>query len=129
MAYLKPQSPLRHNESGNYIYPLTTIDQVIMDDNNDTVIIENYEIPYTLLESEWVKKNNKYLQIIDINGLTDSYNTSAKLIYTDDYETNLKIKKYSKRISYAKQEDGRIIFYCLEKKPIVDIPIEVEVYV
>lgn len=31
--YLKPQSPLQHKD-GNYFYPLTTIDQIITD--NDT---------------------------------------------------------------------------------------------
>lgn len=31
MAYLKPQSPLQHKD-GDYFYPLTTIDQVILDD-------------------------------------------------------------------------------------------------
>jgi hypothetical protein len=33
MAYLKPQSPLRH-KSGDYFYPLTTADQVVMDDGS-----------------------------------------------------------------------------------------------
>ena len=27
--YLKPQTPLQH-QSGNYIYPITTIDQILM---------------------------------------------------------------------------------------------------
>lgn len=34
MAYLKPQSPLRENSSGDYFYPLTTADQVIMEDGS-----------------------------------------------------------------------------------------------
>ena len=32
MAYLKPQSPLKHTGSSDYFYPLTTADQVIMED-------------------------------------------------------------------------------------------------
>lgn len=32
MAYLKPQSPIKFNE--DHIYPLTTVDQIIMDDGN-----------------------------------------------------------------------------------------------
>ena len=31
---VKPQSPLQHTESGDYFYPLTTIDQVIMEDGS-----------------------------------------------------------------------------------------------
>lgn len=34
MAYLKPQSPLQDKKSGNYFYPLTTVDQVIMEDGS-----------------------------------------------------------------------------------------------
>ena len=50
MAYLKPQSPIK-DKDGDYLYPLTTVDQVIMpdggrlnavlndmDNNNDAVI-------------------------------------------------------------------------------------------
>lgn len=33
MAYLKPQSPLQHKD-GDYFYPLTTADQVIMEDGS-----------------------------------------------------------------------------------------------
>lgn len=32
MAYLKPQSPIKYKE--DHIYPLTTVDQIIMDDGN-----------------------------------------------------------------------------------------------
>ena len=34
MAYLKPQSPLQDKKSGDYFYPLTTEDQVIMDNGS-----------------------------------------------------------------------------------------------
>ena len=33
-AYLKPQSPLYHKEEDAYFYPLTTVDQVVMEDGN-----------------------------------------------------------------------------------------------
>lgn len=33
MAYLKPQSPLKHKD-GDYFYPLTTVDQVILENGN-----------------------------------------------------------------------------------------------
>lgn len=34
MAYLKPQSPLQDKSSGDYFYPLTTSDQVILDNGS-----------------------------------------------------------------------------------------------
>lgn len=33
MAYLKPQSPIK-DKDGDYIYPLTTVDQVILKDGS-----------------------------------------------------------------------------------------------
>lgn len=34
MAYVKPQSPLKDKKSGNYFYPLTTMDQIITENGN-----------------------------------------------------------------------------------------------
>lgn len=34
MAYLKPKSPIKNSGSGDYIYPLTTIDQIIKSDGS-----------------------------------------------------------------------------------------------
>lgn len=46
MAYLKPQSPLQHKD-GDYFYPLTTVDQVILEDgtrlNTRLEDIENFD--------------------------------------------------------------------------------------
>ena len=47
---VKPQSPLQHTESGDYFYPLTTIDQVLMEDgsrlsNLNYITIESGDAP------------------------------------------------------------------------------------
>ena len=78
MSYIKPQTPLQHKD-GDYFYPLTTIDQVIMEDGitrlngADLVSVNTDGAP----EGETVKVNadtlggisaDKYATVDDLNG-------------------------------------------------------------
>ena len=123
--YSKPQSPLKNKN--NYIYPLTTADQTLVDDKRlpDYSIVSNREINRILHASQWID----YKQSIIIDNLTEDYNVRAKLLYTDDYDTDLLINENAAYIKYAKQDDNKITFYCLDSQPQVDIPIELEVYI
>jgi hypothetical protein len=126
----KPKSPLKDTASGNYFYPITTIDQIIIDDTkrlDDYSIIKNNEISFNLLASNWIKDNGQYTQSITIEDLNESYNAEVKIAYTDNLEKDLLINKSVSCVSYAKQDDDTITFYCLKKKPENDIPIEIEV--
>jgi hypothetical protein len=129
MAYSKPKSPLQ-NKNEDYFYPLTTSDQIIVGDKRlpDYSIISNNDINMILFVSNWVEVNGRYEQTIEIENLTENYNVRAKLAYTDDYEKNLLINENAAYIKYAKQNDNKITFYCLDSQPQVDIPIELEVY-
>ena len=128
MDYPKPQSPLQ-NKNEDYFYPLTTSDQIIVDDKRlpDYSIISDEDINITLFTSKWIEVNGQYRQSVTIKDLTEDYNVSAKLAYTGFYETDLLIEKNAVCIKYAKQDDDRITFYCLRNKPKIDIPIELEV--
>lgn len=130
MAYLKPQSPLQ-NRDKDYFYPLTTEDQILIDNKrlSDYSIISNKDINIILYTSQWVEINGQYEQSILIDDLTESYNVRAKLAYTDNYDENLLINENAAYIKYAKQNDDKITFYCLDKQPQVDLPIEMEVYI
>lgn len=125
--YLKPQSPLQNTE--NYIYPLTTSDQIVVGDKRltDYSILTDNEINIILSASKWVKVNGRYKQSITIKDLTEDYSVGAKLAYTGNYDVDLLIEENAAYIKYAKQDDNRISFYCLGKKPNIDIPIELEV--
>jgi hypothetical protein len=126
----KPKSPLKDTASGNYFYPVATIDQIMLDDTtrlDDYSIIKNKEISSNLLAAKWVKNNNQYKQSITIEGLNETYNAEVKVTYTDNLEEDLLISKSASCISYATQDDDTITFYCLKKKPKNDIPIEIEV--
>ena len=62
----KPQSPLKHTESGDYFYPLTTMDQVIMEDgsrlnNCNFLTVDNSDA----VEGEVVPVNADTLGYID----------------------------------------------------------------
>lgn len=61
MAYVKPQSPLRDKKSGDYFYPLTTVDQVIMDD--DTRLNVALDI-LTILKTT-IDDNGKFLRVVN----------------------------------------------------------------
>ena len=123
--YSKPKSPLKNKN--NYIYPLTTADQILVDDKRlpDYSIVSNREINRILHASQWID----YKQSIVIDNLTEDYNVRVKLLYTDDYDTDLLINENAAHIKYAKQDNNRVTFYCLESKPEIDIPIELEVYI
>ena len=130
MEFIKPQSPLQVGDS--YFYPITTMDQIIVDENsrlNDYSIISTREINVILSANNWIANGNSYSQTIKINGLTEDYNVNVKIAYTDNLEKDLLISKASNYIKYAMQNNNKVTFYCLEDKPIVDIPIELEVSV
>ena len=125
----KPQSPLRAGDS--HFYPVTTIDQVIVDENsrlNDYSIISTREINTVLLADNWFANGDSYSQTITIEDLTEDYNVNVKIAYTNNLKKDLLISKASSYIQYAIQENNLVIFHCLEEKPVVDIPIELEVY-
>lgn len=129
LDYLKPQSPLRNNN--DYFYPLTTSDQIIVEDKrlSDYSIITDNEINMILSKDNWVEVNGQYEQFIIIKNLTEGYNVRVKLDYSGEYEKDLLINENAAHIKYAKQDNNRVTFYCLESKPEIDIPIELEVYI
>lgn len=51
MAYLKPQTPLKDLNSGDYFYPLTTIDQV---QKSDGTRVQDYDLGNVVLEDDIV---------------------------------------------------------------------------
>ena len=128
----KPKSPLKDKASGNYFYPITTIDQVIVDDANrlnDFSIITDREISSILLASNWIENDGQYEQSITIEDLNESYNAEVKIAYTDNLEKDLLINKAASCVNYANQDDDIITFYCIKNKPEFDIPIEMEVHI
>ena len=103
--YLKPQSPLQHKD-GNYFYPLTTIDQIITDndtrlnaelisvdfsnvvDNNGEMIITNAD----MLNGKTIEEIfNEIINYSIVGGVTEPSNPIENMIWI---ETSIEITKH-----------------------------------
>lgn len=67
--YLKPQSPLK-DVDGDYIYPLTTVDQIIMKDGRRlNAVLNDYDNNDTVVESivptPTTADNGKFLKVVN----------------------------------------------------------------
>lgn len=122
--YLKPQSPMYHKKEDTYFYPLTTSDQVIIDKDNrlNSLFKKTIQENIVLSSSNW-SDTLPYTQTITLNHSTDDYNMDANIMY--DGSNDVSLNKAAGCISYIKKNHKEISFYCLKKKPDVDIPIEV----
>ena len=101
--YLKPQTPLKDLNSENYFYPLTTIDQIILQDNstrlNSLIDKSNFStnkaIYYDgtkLLSSENIFLNNNQIAI-NKTSITEGYNfeVNGNSLFNNNVQVNGKI--------------------------------------
>lgn len=126
MAYLKPQSPLKDKKSGDYFYPLTTADQVVMPDGSrlNSVFKHTVRTNITLLASAW-SSTAPYKQTIALNDYIDNLKVGANIVYIGVEEADLKLNKAASCLSYIKKNGKNITFYCLNSKPEIDVPVEI----
>ena len=127
MAFLKPQNPLQDKRTGDYFYPLTTVDQVVMEDGSrlNSVLKHTVKINATLLASGWTDEA-PYTQTITLNNINTDLNVDINIVYSGVKETDIVLNGEAGCLTYIKKEQDNITFYCLKKKPEVDIPIEIE---
>ena len=127
MAYLKPQTPLQHKD-GDYFYPLTTVDQIVMEDGSrlNSVFKHTVKTNATLLASNW-SNEAPYTQTITLDDNIDTdLNVDVNIAYSGVKETDDVLNKAASCLTYIKKNINSIVFYCLKKKPEIDIPIEIE---
>ena len=91
MSYLKPQNPIKLGE--DYIYPLTTSDQVILNNGNrlNSLFKKTIKENITLLSSDW-SEALPYTQTITLNESTDDYNVDANVVYGGETNNQKKAK-------------------------------------
>ena len=120
--YLKPQIPIEFNN--NYIYPLTTVDQVIVGNGErlNSLFKKTIKENVTLNAANW-SDTKPYTQTITLTESTDDYNVDANVAYSDG--DNAALHAAAGCISYIKKNHKNITFYCLKSKPEVDIPVEI----
>lgn len=130
--YLKPQSPIQLND--NYIYPLTTIDQVIMPDGDRlNVTIDNLNkkveqrvttetLKGVLSVNSW-SNDPPFIQSINIPGLLfeDYPIVDIDLSGVDDVQSVIEGWNFVGRMTVP--ADNTAVAYCYEEKPTVNIPL------
>ena len=120
--YLKPQTPIELNN--NYIYPLTTVDQVITGNGErlNSLFKKTIKENVTLNAANW-SNTKPYTQTITLTYSVDDYDVDANIAYGDNDNTALYAAAGC--LSYIKKNHKKITFYCLKSKPNIDIPIEI----
>lgn len=122
MAYLKPQTPIKLED--NFIYPLTTADQVITSTGErlNSLFKKTIRESATLRAADW-SETLPYTQTITLTESTDDYNVDVNIAYND--VDNMTLNKAAGCLSYIKKNHKDITFYCLKSKPTIDIFVEV----
>lgn len=123
MSYLKPQTPIELG--GNYIYPLTTADQVIIDNGNrlNSLFKKTIQETVVLKAYNW-SESAPYTQTITLTEYVEDYKIDANVMYTGN-ENDSALNKAAGCLSYIKKNRKEITFYCLKNKPEIDIPMEI----
>lgn len=88
----------------------------------DLQIISRVDFTATLIAENWLASDNKYLQTIKIEGITDK---DVPIIELDLRDSNNAIVEKSNwnYIDYANTLNGEIAFYCVTKCPSVNLKI------
>ena len=123
MSYLKPQTPIELG--GNYIYPLTTADQVIVSNGNrlNSLFKKTIQENIILRAYNW-SESAPYTQTITLTESVDDYKVDANVMYNGN-ENDSALNKAAGCLSYIKKNRKEITFYCLKNKPEIDIPVEI----
>ena len=126
MAFLKPQTPIKDFNTGDYVYPLTTADQVVMKDGSrlNSVFKSTVKKDIILLANKWTDEA-PYTQTITLDEYTDDLSVDANVKYSGILDSDKALNKTASCITYIKKDGKNIIFSCLENKPEIDIPMEI----
>lgn len=126
MAFLKPQSPLQ--KDNDYFYPLTTMDQIIVDENyrmND-LVGRIQKSTFTLYSNKW-SSSYPYTQSISINGLSDDKNFKFYPKYPNDIESKKQIKNEYNKIDFTSNSGNVLTFECWDDIPDINIEMVIEI--
>lgn len=141
--YLKPQSPIKYKKDDAYIYPLTTADQVILEDNNrlnfalerldekqtemnalldakaDASLLDTKQEKHNVISASLPTSNwSSMEQTVTINGVTEN-NTIVVTPASENHTAYCEAGVYC-----STQANGTLIFTCLET-PSSDLTVNV----
>ena len=137
--YLKPQSPLYHKEEDSYFYPLTTVDQVIMEDgsrlNNKISDITTQIVDintnmaktavYTGIFSAdgWNGTSAPYTQTLTISGIQVSDNPFVDINLENVSDAVDIIAEWTLIGRVTVISNNTVVGYCYKEKPTTNIPV------
>lgn len=78
------------------------------------------------LDTQWTG-SGPYSQRIAVAGIQESDMPHIGPVYDENMETAAAQKEAWECVNAGKTEDGAIVFICLEEKPTVAIPLQIEV--
>lgn len=82
----------------------------------------------TLTSSNW-SSSAPYTQSITVEGLSDGVNARAYPQWPEDLADKLALGEETVKVRSCERSGSTMTFQCWEDKPVLDIPIIVEVYV
>ena len=131
MAFFKPQSPL--NVNGNGIYPLTTYDQIVLQDGSrwdGKTFLTNilaYSKTINLPVQNWTDEA-PYIQSIEFPGLEEDDLVNMDISMKEaTVSTASTIPENWGYVGRSLAEKNLITFFCYESKPEIDLTVNVQV--
>lgn len=92
------------------------------------VLDELYSIEQATLDSDsWWGDSAPYTQTVTVAGAVAENPPHVAPVYSGNTDADIALKEACAAVTYATPGAGKITFVCLEDKPGVDIPIQVEV--
>lgn len=89
--------------------------------------VDTVTVSVKLNATDWSGSAAPFTQAVAVEGLSDDKFACVHPVYPGAQKANLAMKEACACVGYAKRSGQTITFYCLEEKPSVNIPIEVEV--
>lgn len=92
----------------------------------DTRVVSN-TYTSTLWSSDWSGSSAPYSQTITVDGISATDTPYITPVFSASNYIAVRQQQAWNSVGVAESSDGAITFTCLEKKPVVDIPLKIEV--
>ena len=130
--YLKPQSPLEYHN--NYIYPLTTYDQIILPNNErwDGTLAQTKRISVSVPVNAWQNNSDgSATQIVPVDNFTTQTvctvaDLDMSIITKENYN---EINRAWSCVDKIETVNGGILLTCFDSVPTIDFNLIIDVTV
>ena len=129
MAYLKPQNPIKNRQ--DYIYPLTTHDQVILANGErwDGCVANMEQRIVELLPENWefVPEESCFKQEVAVEGILSGDYPSVDIDMSNTNSENRYILQDNwQLVARLETCDGYVVFYCYDTTPSISLSVIIQ---